>query len=116
MQTMRKLTGLLTLGLALGIPGAASAADGDACTPARLWCLAQQIDDVESVADITRDEAQGGRPERAGCARRFLYIDPPDPVPLLSMPRAFAVVTGIQHGHPKAGPGKNIPIKRLTSI
>jgi len=45
------------------------------------------------VADINRDEAQGGRPERASCARRFLHIDPPDPVPLLSRTRAFAVVT-----------------------
>ena len=44
------------------------------------------------MAAVNRDEAPG-RPDRADRARRFLCIDPPDPVPLLSMPQAFAVVT-----------------------
>ncbi len=57
-----------------------------------LWRAVEQIDDVISVADVNRDEAPG-RPDRAVRARWFLRIDPPEPVPLLSMPRAFAVVT-----------------------
>ena len=64
----------------------------DACPLARLWRAVERIDDVTSVADINRDDAPG-RPDRAGRGRRFLRIDPPEPVPLLTMPRAFAVVT-----------------------
>jgi len=44
------------------------------------------------VADSNRDVAPG-RADRGDPARRFLRVAPPEPVPLLSVPQAFAAVT-----------------------